>query len=270
LNKNKYTIRYLFENKRIFLIGIMKILKKDTINLQNKKFYGTEYGGWFVYLYDKLKNKEPINIISAGVGEDISFDVEMAVNFNSNIILVDPTPRSIMHFDNFKNNLENIKQKETDEYKYLNQVDLENFSSKNVVLSPLALEKENNIEVKFFEPENEKHVSHSIINWQKVADSRYITVKTVTVKKIMETYNLKNIEILKLDIEGSEVNVLNKMFDDDIYPNQLLIEFDIIRTNKLLDIFKFYLTIKKIIRNDYTSIEIDRFPHFLFVRKEII
>ncbi len=270
MNKNKYTIRYLFENKRIFLIGIMKILKKDTINLQNKKFYGTEYGGWFVYLYDKLKNKEPINIISAGVGEDISFDVEMAVNFNSNIILVDPTPRSIMHFDNFKNNLENIKQKETDEYKYLNQVDLENFSSKNVVLSPLALEKENNIEVKFFEPENEKHVSHSIINWQKVADSRYITVKTVTVKKIMETYNLKNIEILKLDIEGSEVNVLNKMFDDDIYPNQLLIEFDIIRTNKLLDIFKFYLTIKKIIRNDYTNIEIDRFPHFLFVRKEII
>ena len=47
----------------------------------------------------------------------------------------------------------------------------------------------------------------------------------------MEDYDLQNIDILKLDIEGSEVNVLNSMFDDLIYPNQLLIEFDITRTN---------------------------------------
>ena len=86
----------------------------------------------------------------------------------------------------------------------------------------------------------------------------------------MEDFNLQNIDILKLDIEGSEVNVLNSMFDDHIYPNQLLIEFDITRTNKLFDIFKFYLIIRRIIKNNYVNIEIDRFPHLLFVRKEII
>ena len=41
-------------------------------------------------------------------------------------------------------------------------------------------------EVKFFEPENEEHVSHSVVNWQKVDNARFIKVKTVTVKKLME------------------------------------------------------------------------------------
>ena len=86
----------------------------------------------------------------------------------------------------------------------------------------------------------------------------------------MQDYGIQNIDILKLDIEGSEVNVLNSMFDDNIYPNQLLIEFDITRTNKLSDILKFYLIIRRIIKNNYINIEIDRFPHLLFVRKEII
>ena len=86
----------------------------------------------------------------------------------------------------------------------------------------------------------------------------------------MDDYDLENIDILKLDIEGSEVNVLNSMFNDKIYPNQLLIEFDITRTNKLSDIFKFYLIIKRIVNNDYINIEIDRFPHLLFVKKEVL
>ena len=137
-------------------------------------------------------------------------------------------------------------------------------------MSPFALEKEDSIEVKFFEPEDESHVSHSVVNWQKTDSERYIKVKTVTVKRLMEDYDLQNIDILKLDIEWSEVNVLNSMFDDLIYPNQLLIEFDITRTNKLSDIFKFYLIIRRIIKNNYINIEIDRFPHLLFVKKEII
>ena len=248
----------------------MKNLKRHTQDLTNKKWYGTDYGGWFVYLYNKSPDKQPINIISAGVGEDISFDVEMSINFNANIILVDPTPRAIIHFDNFIKNLKTIKDKSLQEYKYLDPIDINKFSSKNFVLSPLALEKEDGKEVKFFEPENKDHVSHSVVNWQKVESTRFIRVKTVTVKKLMEDYDLDKIDILKLDIEGSEVNVLNSMFKDNIYPNQLLIEFDLIRTNKFSDIIKFYLIIKKIIKNDYINIEIDRFPHLLFVRKEVL
>ena len=270
MTRKKYTIRYLLKNKKIFSMLIMKNLKRHTLDLSNKKWFGTDYGGWFVYLYNDLQGKQPINIISAGVGEDISFDVEMSLNFNSNIILVDPTPRAILHFNNFIKIYKSLKENSFNEYDYLGEINLNKFSSENFVLSPLALEKEDNKEVKFFEPEDESHVSHSVVNWQKTDRERFIKVKTVTVKRLMEDYDLHNIDILKLDIEGSEVNVLNSMFDDNIYPNQLLIEFDITRTNKLSDIFKFYLIIRRIIKNDYINIEIDRFPHLLFVRKEII
>ena len=36
--------------------------------------------------------------VSAGVGEDISFDVEMINAYNPKVILIDPTPRAIAHF----------------------------------------------------------------------------------------------------------------------------------------------------------------------------
>ena len=51
------------------------------------------------------------------MGVDISFDVEMSLNFNSNIILVDPTPRAILHFNTFVKN-----------YKYLEGNDLVNIA----------------------------------------------------------------------------------------------------------------------------------------------
>ena len=48
----------------------------------------------------------------------------------------------------------------------------------------------------------------------------------------MSMYNHKHIDLLKLDIEGSEVEVLNKMLDDEIYPTYLCIEFDLKLKNK--------------------------------------
>ena len=38
--------------------------------------------------------------------------------------------------------------------------------------------------------------------------------------------------MLKLDIEGSEIDVLNQMLDDKIYPKYLCIEFDLLLKNK--------------------------------------
>ena len=74
--------------------------------------------------------------------------------------------------------------------------------------------------------------------------------------------------ILNLLSDGLAGTILFRRNIEEL--EQLLIEFDITRTNKLFDIFKFYLIIRRIIKNNYVNIEIDRFPHLLFVRKEII
>jgi len=40
------------------------------------------------------------------------------------------------------------------------------------------------------------------------------------------------IDLLKLDIEGAEIKVINQMLDDHIYPTYLLVEFDLFLQNK--------------------------------------
>ena len=58
-----------------------------------------------------LKNLYNSTIISCGVGEDISFDIEMMNKFNSRIIFVDPTPRAIKYYDQIIKNIGKKKQK---------------------------------------------------------------------------------------------------------------------------------------------------------------
>ena len=75
-----------------------KIIYKKTITILNKmlrkkdvKRLGSNYGGWSFY---ETKNLLGGNVISAGVGEDVSFDVELIEKFSCRVFLVDPTPRA--------------------------------------------------------------------------------------------------------------------------------------------------------------------------------
>ena len=53
-----------------------------------------------------------------------------------------------------------------------------------------------------------------------------------SIKNIMEQQNHRHIDLLKLDIEGAEIETVNQMLDDKIYPTYLLIEFDLLLKNK--------------------------------------
>lgn len=57
---------------------------------------GSKYGGW---TFADVQNLQGSTIISGGLGEDASFDVEFAARFGARVVLVDPTPRSIRHFE---------------------------------------------------------------------------------------------------------------------------------------------------------------------------
>jgi hypothetical protein len=69
--------------------------------------FGTQYGGWFIP--NDISLNENSIIYSAGVGEDISFDLMLQDKYNCNILLIDPTERSIIHYNeifSFYNNKE--------------------------------------------------------------------------------------------------------------------------------------------------------------------
>lgn len=62
--------------------------------------------------------------------------------------------------------------------------------------------------------------------------NEYDIIPVNTIKSIMNKYNHSHIDLLKLDIEGAEINVLNNMIDDKIFPKYLCVEFDLKLKNK--------------------------------------
>ena len=58
---------------------------------------GTKYGGWSIPKNIELNNNSII--YSGGVGEDISFDLLLSHKYDCNILLIDPTQRSINHYN---------------------------------------------------------------------------------------------------------------------------------------------------------------------------
>ena len=73
--------------------------------------------------------------------------------------------------------------------------------------------------------------------------------------------------MIKLDIEGSEIEVLKSMIDQKIFPNQILVEFDeLIKINKIA-IDRFKKVHQKLLSENYKLIKThNEFPNFLYVR----
>ena len=87
-----------------------------------------------------------------------------------------------------------------------------------------------NDKLKFYKQSNKDNVSQSIIADMFTSD--YDIIEVDSLKNIMQKLNHTKIDLLKLDIEGAEINVLNKMLDDNIFPKYLCIEFDLFLKKK--------------------------------------
>lgn len=166
---------------------------KITFKVNDKKI-GSNYGGWWIDA-DNLKNT-PLIVFSFGLGEDISFDTGMMEKYNSKVYGFDPTPKSI---------------------KYVESMNLDGKFS----LFPYALSDENGTLI-FNLPENEEHVSGSL---ESIASHKNIEVVCKNIKTICEELDIQNIDILKMDIEGSEYKVIKNLIESGIFPKQILVEY---------------------------------------------
>jgi|UniRef100_A0A6C0CID3 FkbM family methyltransferase len=189
---------------------------------------GTNYGGWFIP--KDIKLDENSIIYSGGVGEDMSFDLILNDKYKCNILLIDPTNRAITHFEEVKNYFKNnemftgnIQNDYYDNIKSL-KPDMTKFCYENIGL----WDKKD--QLKFFFQNNPNNVSQSVIT--NMFGNNYSVVEVDTIKNIMNKYNHNKIDLLKLDIEGAEVQVLENMLCDKIYPKYLCIEFDLKLKNK--------------------------------------
>lgn len=247
----------------------LKLLKKLKFNYKNNIiFLGTSYGGWSFIDNNNLKNKF---IISAGLGEDASFDIEIITKYNCKVISVDPTPKAIIHYNEIINNAGKNKSEPyaKDGRQNISSYDLTKINKKNFFLISKALYNTDNEKLKFYVPKNKDDVSHSLNDWQNnyKKTSQSILVKTITLKNILNKFKIKNLEILKLDIEGAEIEVIKNILDEKIFPKQILVEIDELNKINKLAINRFNEIHYKLLSENYNLIKTNnKFPNFLYSR----
>lgn len=160
-----------------------------------RKWYGNEYGGF--YINPNLLTSESV-VYSFGIGQDVSFDLEVIANHNCRVFGFDPTPKSIAWVEN------------------------ENFPA-NFKFEGIGVGKNNETAV-FNLPKNNEFVSGSLYVHDFVDTSKHVEVELQTFDSIAHRLGHKAIDVLKMDIEGAEYDAIDNIVNSDVEIKQILLE----------------------------------------------
>lgn len=156
--------------------------------------HGSTYGGWNI-----LKDSLDANSIvySFGIGNDISFDRSVNKKYGCKIYAFDPTPAVDKWLQEF-NDLDFLEYKAT----AIGDID--------------GTEK-------FYFPENESNISMTALE-NETKQSNYIEVDVARLSTLMQQLGHDKLDLLKMDIEGSEYKVIPDILDQELDIDQILIE----------------------------------------------
>lgn len=248
---------------------VQKIKNQDGYNYTR---LGTTYGGWTFVDEPYLRNSI---ILSAGLGEDASFDIEFAEKYNATIIIVDPTPRAIEHYKGIEKRMGEIN--EVNNLDYAGKLPVEAYDLSKVEKSQFkfvakALWNEKKL-LKFFTPINSDHVSHSIVNFQNnySNETNYIEVESCTMNDLIKLLNINidDIPLIKLDIEGAEIEVIEDLISTGFRPYQLLVEYDELNKPSEISYGRVSKAHQILTDNDYECIYTDGQSDFLYIYNNI-
>jgi len=137
-------------------------------------------------------------VYALGVGEDISFDLSVIAKYGATVHACDPTPRSVAW----------IRQQSLPERFHFHALAVSDVDGTSL----------------FRPPRDPAHVSHSLLDADR-GDGPAVSVKTRKLSTLMQQLGHTSIDLLKMDIEGSEYAVIEDMLHSDIDMRQLLVEF---------------------------------------------
>lgn len=240
-------MNFLKRLKRFVRRTIWKTLERDPlvgfhINESIPLTYlGTDYGGWSIP--EGILDEDSV-CYCIGAGEDISFEVELAKKFGGEIHVFDPTPRAHKHFKDLVEKTEQGEQMNIDRSEQAYTISSDQL--KNISYHPIGVWSESKT-MKFYAPDDETHVSHSLK--EQAPGKKYFEAECKTLGDIRQELEHTSITLIKMDIEGAEYEVVESMLKDGIKPKVLCIEFDELYEHLRLKAVR--KTIKSLINSGY-------------------
>jgi FkbM family methyltransferase len=183
--------------------------------------FGSDHGGWTIPAWAASTGGLAVCV---GAGEDISFDVALN-KAGFTVFTLDPTPRAKKHVEAVLRAAnggpaQSINESPTEVYA------LQGFAKNRFRFAEVGLWNENTT-MRFYAPKNPAHVSHSIVNLQRTDE--WFEAKCQTLAAFCISHQIEKIDILKLDVEGSEYAVLGNILENGPQPGVLCVEFDELR-----------------------------------------
>jgi FkbM family methyltransferase len=163
--------------------------------------FGSKYGRWGI---DTSLLNSQTRIASFGLGEDVSFERAILDAFGCRIVGFDPTPKSIQYVRN-------------------------HLSHPQFVHHPVALASHCGT-IQFALPPSEaadQTSASAVATYRTSGDPRTIEVPCVDLRGALELAGLDRVDVLKMDVEGTEYEVLLQAVNDRSLEGvrQLLVEF---------------------------------------------
>lgn len=204
-------------NERLQLMRRLGLRAAPGVFLRKLGGDGRGYGAWVVA--DVLGPDSVCYL--AGAGEDLTFDCALAARYGCAVEVFDPTPRSVAHFEGLRAWAAAGGRADDPVF------------GKYAGTSPEAVARlryhalglfERSAVMRFFAPRKAEHVSHSILNLQGTED--YFEAECLSLPDAMRRLGHRRIDLLKLDIEGSEYGVAESVAALGLDVGMVCIEFD--------------------------------------------
>ena len=238
----EFPFKYLFLKKRR---SIKKFGEKYLDKLDDKNII--PFGGYL--LKSDIINSDSI-IYTFGVGGSLYFEEKVSEKYQCGVWCYDPTDIA----------LEFMRDRDYDK-KLINYFEYGIWT--------------NDEKVKFYTQDiNIKNSGGSITNLFDNSDFKLLQCNKLST--FMKMNNHSKIDVLKMDIEGAAIDVLNNILDEKIFPAQIVVEFEFSESSEF-DEDKFNLWKNKVVNliarfklNNYKCYNLPRYTHQPYSTTEVL
>ena len=232
--------------------------------LPDLDYLGSPFFGYYV---PRGVINENSTCYCVGAGQDISFDTELVRNYNCSVVILDPAPEGIEHYNLMKDALNRDETFTTpaERSKYTYRINKSHLPKLSFIQKGVWNE---NTTIRLYSPGKDTYISHSAILFKDTGI--YIEAPVDRISNIMKSQGHKTIDLLKLEIEGAEYKVIESIAEDKPDIKMITVEFDEVHHCKGFGyLYRIRNASQLLINNGYKLVHSTDFFKRLFVRNDV-